>query len=69
MAAEATEQPMLQHQGGKRMHKQKGRKRPAENHGTAAWSHTETTSELSRASHPGLYQTIHAKEYVDENEK
>ena len=47
----------------------KARKKPVESHKTAAWASIETRSRLAHTAHPNFFQTINAKEYVDENEK
>ena len=43
--------------------------RPVENHKTASWANIGRTKEISRAAMPEEFQTVDAKEYVDENEK
>lgn len=45
------------------------RRRPIENHSTAAWSNVETRKQISNVAEPSHLQAINAKEYVDENEK
>lgn len=45
------------------------RKRPIENHKTAAWANMEKTKRISRVPMPKDMGVINAKEHVDENEK
>jgi hypothetical protein len=42
---------------------------PIENHKTASWANIGRTKEISRAAMPEEFQTMDAKDYVDENEK
>ncbi len=42
---------------------------PIENHTTAAWADIETVRPESLIGIPGLFETINAKEWVDDNQK
>ena len=45
------------------------KRKPIENHKTAAWADIEKTKQHSKVTIPQEDQVIHAKEHVDRNEK
>ena len=45
------------------------KKRPIENHTTAAWSNIEKVKRITNVAVPSYMQTENAKAYVDENQK
>lgn len=54
---------------GKNKANNQKRRRPIENHETAAWANCEFEQNHSQVSIPSELEVIHAKEYVDENKK